>query len=481
MVIRPYCVPAFRISLTKQVINSMFAGLKSATRLLHPGLGLKRWLAALLIGLIILGLGIGLFLGELFAEKDAAPAITPIWPGWSHWGLAILLAGAGTGLVIFSIYQFNKILLEAFLPENATAAYVAKQVYHRQRRRRQGPKVVAIGGGTGLSVLLRGLKHHTDNITAIVTVADDGGSSGKLRRELGVLPPGDFRSCIAALADDEALTTQLFQYRFRSGQGLEGHSFGNLFITAMAEVTGSFEKALYESGRVLTIRGTILPSTLDDVTLFAEVDEGARTRKVEGESAIPETKLPIERVYLQPDEPHAFPPAIQAILNADIIVAGPGSLYTSVIPNLLVTDIVKAIRASTAQKIYICNVATQPGETDGYSLDQHMQAIETHTQVVENHLSDIEGGGSTDLDLAQTRSTSYLFDFALVNNNLVHPVPTSMNLQPVPLTASQGSGYTVIAADVVDEQYPWRHDSDKLAREVMAWYKQWKQQVANSG
>ena len=237
----------------------MRAGLKSASRLLRPGLGLKRWLAALLIGLIVLALALGLLLGELLAERGAANQPLLFW-GWPHWPISTLLGVAGLVVVVFGIYQLNKIILEAFLPENATVAYVAEQVYHRQRRRRQGPKVVVIGGGTGLSVLLRGLKHHTDNITALVTVADDGGSSGKLRRELGVLPPGDFRNCIAALADDEALMTQLFQYRFRSGQGLEGHSFGNLFITALAAVTGSFEKALSESGRVLTIRGTILPS-----------------------------------------------------------------------------------------------------------------------------------------------------------------------------------------------------------------------------
>lgn len=450
----------------------MRAGLKSATRLLQPGLGLKRWLASLLLGLIVLSLGIGLFLGKLLAESAGLVQI-PLWRAWPHWSLSVLLGLAGISLVIFSIYQLNKILLAAFLPENATVAYVANQVYHRQRRRRQGPKVVAIGGGTGLSVLLSGLKYHTDNITAIVTVADDGGSSGKLRRELGVLPPGDFRNCIAALADDEALMTQLFQYRFRSGQGLEGHSFGNLFITALAAVTGSFEQALSESGRVLTIRGTILPSTLEDVTLFAEVDEGARTRKVQGESAIPTTKLPIERVYLQPDEPHAFPPAIQAILNADLIIAGPGSLYTSVIPNLLVSDIVKAIRTSLAPKIYICNVATQPGETDGYSVEDHLQAIESHTSVGDNRLAEMERFGSKEPALPHLQPTrSYLFNYVLANNNQAYAIPVSMNLQPVLLTAPSDSGYTVIAADVVDEQHPWRHDTVKLSNELMAWYKQ---------
>lgn len=339
-----------------------------------------------------------------------------------------------------------------------------------KRRRRDAPKVVVIGGGTGLSVLLRGLKRHTENITAIVTVADDGGSSGKLRRELGVLPPGDFRNCIAALADDEALTTQLFQYRFRSG-GLEGHSFGNLFITAMAEVTGSFEKALYESGRVLNIRGTILPSTLENVTLFAEVDEGAQTRKVKGESAIPEAKLPIERVYFQPDAPRAFPPALQSILNADLIVAGPGSLYTSVIPNLLVTEIVTAIRTSTAQKIYICNVATQPGETDGYSLDDHMQAIETHTSVIDTQMAE---ASDQSIISDTSQKNGGLFNFVLANNQ-IYPMSGSLShLQPVLPVPPHDSRYQIIGADVVDERYPWRHDAVKLANQLMEWYKKVK-------
>lgn len=427
----------------------MLASLKSTLRWLHPGLGLKRWLAPLLLGVVILALGIALFLWDLYAASAYPPFLHfLLLQDWPRWLRAVFFSLIGLGLVAFSIYQLNKTFLRAFLPNNVTAAYVAEQVYARQRQR-QGPKVVVLGGGTGLSILLRGLKRHTDNIVAIVTVADDGGSSGKLRRELGVLPPGDFRNCIAALADDEALTTQLFQYRFRSGQGLEGHSFGNLFITAMAEVTGAFEKALYESGRVLNIRGTILPSTLENVTLMAEVNEGAQTRKVEGESAIPAAKLPIERVYLEPDAPRPFPPVLQALLSADLIVAGPGSLYTSVIPNLLVGQVAAAIRASSAPKIYICNVATQPGETDDYSLEDHVQAIETHANAG--------------------------FNFVLANDNLDHPIPDSMShLRAVFAAPARDNSYTVIPADVVDEQYPWRHDPLKLADELMSWYKKIK-------
>ncbi len=451
----------------------MSARLKSAFRLLLPGFGVKRWLVLLLIGLAILGLGIGLFLRELYAVNSYPPFIRLLLlQAWPRWVRGTIFAILGIGLTGYSLFQLNKALLEAFLPNQATVGYVAQQVYRHRQRRRGGPKVVVIGGGTGLSVLLSGLKHHTENITAIVTVADDGGSSGKLRRELGVLPPGDFRNCIAALADDEALTTQLFQYRFRSG-GLEGHSFGNLFITAMTEVTGSFEEALYESGRVLNIRGAILPSTLENITLFAEVDEGLQTKKVKGESAIPEARLPIERVYFEPDEPRAFPPALQAILNADLIVAGPGSLYTSVIPNLLVTEIVNAIRASHAPKFYICNVATQPGETDGYTLDDHIQAIEAHTNVVENLLEDSSSLSLPIDTFPVTNSQSrYLFDYVLANNNLNYSIPNTMShLQAVlPINHDDG-GYQVIGTDIVDEQYPWRHDSAKLGRYLMESYK----------
>jgi uncharacterized cofD-like protein len=443
----------------------MLAGFKSTFRLLQPGLGLKRWVALLLLGLIILGLGIGLFLRELYAATTYPPLLQALLlQSWPRWVRGLLFVTLGVGLTGYSFFKLNKVLLEVFLPNQASVSYIADRVYYR-RRRLGGPKVVAIGGGTGLSVLLSGLKHHTENITAIVTVADDGGSSGKLRRELGVLPPGDFRNCIAALADDEALMTQLFQYRFRTG-GLEGHSFGNIFITAMAEVTGSFEEALLESGRVLNIQGTILPSTLENVTLYAEVDEGLQTRKVKGESAIPEARLPIERVYIQPDPAPAFPAAVQAILGADLIIAGPGSLYTSIIPNLLITEIVNAIRASEALKIYVCNVATQPGETDSYTLGDHIQAIENHTRVTADDGPEV---------LSQTPTSSstneYLFHYVLANNNHNHPIPPEMShLQTVLFKRPLDGGYQVIGADVVDEQYPWRHNASKLSYAIMNWY-----------
>jgi uncharacterized cofD-like protein len=426
----------------------------AAKKWLYPGLGVKRWLLLLLLGIATLGLGFAHFFSDVSAS---ALSLSPRWhtlimqaiPGWARTLSLVLI---GFGLSSLSVYQVNRSLLAAFVPPDGTS--VVDTVY-RHRHRQRGPKVVVVGGGTGLSILLSGLKTYTDHITAVVTVADDGGSSGRLRRELGVLPPGDFRNCIAALADDEALTTKLFQYRFPSvrqetgnGHALEGHNFGNLFITAMANVTGSFEKALVESGRVLAIRGQILPSTLENVTLCADlVDEAAAIRRVAGESAIPEARLPIERVYLEPSSSHAYPPALRAILDADLVVMGPGSLFTSVMPNLLVDDITRAIRASNALKVYVCNVATQPGETDGFTVGDHAGAIERHV-----------GSG--------------LFSFVLANNNFDHPLPVDWSLTSVSIVTPIDADYEVFASDVVDEERPWRHHPGKLARVLMTMVEQ---------
>jgi uncharacterized cofD-like protein len=321
--------------------------------------------------------------------------------------------------------------------------------WHSGAGREQGgraPKIVAIGGGTGLSTLLRGLKVHAPGmeITAIVTVADDGGSSGRLRRSLGVLPPGDLRRCIAALADDEALMTQLLEYRFGQGGELNGHCFGNVLISALAAVTGSFERAIVEAGKVLAIGGRILPSTLEDVTLLADLraegGEGA-VRRVEGESAIPKAGQPIERVLLRPEGVRAYPEAVRAILAADVIVAGPGSLFTSILPNLLVEGIRRAVAASPACRLYVCNVATQPGETDGFDVRQHVDALQRHV-----------GRG--------------LFPYVLANDNLRWS-EEQPQLQPVVLGDGGGNGYEVIEADVVDVAAPWRHDAVKLAEQIV--------------
>ncbi len=258
--------------------------------------------------------------------------------------------------------------------ESDTSGFGPEQ---RIRRLARGPRIVVVGGGTGLSTLLRGIKEFTSNVAAIVTVADDGGSSGRLRKEMGVLPPGDIRNCLVALADAEPLMARLFQYRFPDGDltGLGGHTFGNLFIATMSAITGDFEKAVKESSRVLAVRGRVLPSTLEDVSLAAECEGG---RVVDGESTISKCGSRITRVFLKPRDPEALPEAVEAIRAADAIVLGPGSLFTSVLPNLLVPGIASAIRRSRAVKTYVCNVMTQPGETDGFTAADHVKALFEH-------------------------------------------------------------------------------------------------------
>ncbi len=417
----------------------------SGFKWLYPGMGVKRWLLLLGVGITVISLGLGYLLLDIYKTRAFPPFFYYITLQFvPRFWRALLFGGLGAAIVVAAVLQLNRSLLAAFLRPGQDS--VAEIVY-RYRQRGRGPKVVAVGGGTGLSTLFRGLKEHTTNISAIVTVADDGGSSGRLRRELGVLPPGDFRNCIAALADDEALTTQLFQYRFSEGMGLDGHSFGNLFIAAMAGVTGSFERALLESSRVLAVQGLILPSTLEDVTLCADLrdEDMVGLSRIEGESQIPRMGKPIERVFLRPEGVRAYPGALRAILEADLILLGPGSLYTSILPNLLVEDIVKAIRASRALKIYICNVATQLGETEHFDVADHVEALEYHI-----------GQGA--------------FQHVIVNDNFAVELPSPWTVELVPLRYPDRWHYQVLRADLIDPQKPWRHDPKKLAKSLMEFY-----------
>lgn len=426
---------------------------------LRPGMGVKRWLVLLVAGLVLLALAV-----------TNLPRLSDVWVFVERLHVLnadplvefILYGLAGAGLVMVAIFAINRTLVSAFRRSNQTE--VADVVY-RHRQRQRGPKVVAIGGGHGLNTLLRGLKEHTDNITAIVTVADDGGSSGRLRRELGMLPPGDFRNCLAALSDDEGLLSQLFQYRFADNTDLDGHSFGNLYLSAMTAVTGSFEAALAESSRVLAVRGRVMPSTLAQVTLAAEVMApvamGGNGRSallhLRGESNIGHAEGRIQRVYLEPQDAPAYPQAIRAILDADMVVIGPGSLYTSVLPNLLVQDICAALESSTAIKVYVCNVATQAGETAGYDVTDHVEALTSHI-----------GRG--------------VFSVVLANGNIIHeqtlggtgsaewvlPPPGLPQGLPQGGASGQVDGYRLVLADLVDPQHPWRHDSAKLAQALMS-------------
>jgi uncharacterized cofD-like protein len=410
-------------------------------RWLQIGMGVKRWLLLLVMGVTIVSLGLAYILRDVYLRWSFPPFVYYLTLQFLPRPVrGFLLGGVGLGLMVAALYNLSHSLLAAFVTPGQRD--IAETVYHFRRRGR-GPKVVAIGGGTGMAILLRGLKARTSNLTAIVTVADDGGSSGQLRQELGVLPPGDVRNCLAALADDEALTTQLFQYRFSQGAGLEGHAFGNLFIVAMAGVTGDFDRAILESSRVLAVQGRILPSTLDHVTLCAELQGEGRFGEVEGESQIPMAQAPIGRVFLRPHYVRAYPGTIQAILEADLICIGPGSLYTSVLPNLLVDDIARALRAARAPRVYICNVATQVGETDNYNLEDHLAALKAHV-------------------------TSDCVTHVLANENLAVPVPPDWPVELVPPVHTPGTGYRVICADLIDANSPWRHDPAKLAKALMA-------------
>jgi uncharacterized cofD-like protein len=353
-----------------------------------PGIGVKRWFLVLLTGITLVGISVAIFLLDTYRSAPGTWWL-PIISFFSlrfltrPWRILIFV-GIGFGLIGLGVWRLNRSLLVPFLqPGRRLVDQVADF-----RRRERGPQVVAIGGGHGIATVLRGLKGYTNNLTAVVSVADDGGSSGELRRSLGILPPGDIRNCLAALSDDEALLTQLFQYRFGEDTGLGGHSFGNLFISALSDITGSFEKAIAESGRALSVHGQVLPATLHNVRLVADVQlPNAQTEvRVEGESQIPQTAGRVRRVWLEPDNASAFPPVIQAVLAADIIVIGPGSLYTSILPNILVGDLLEAIRSSRALKIFISNIATQQGETDMYTCGDHIRTLE---ELVGSELVDI--------------------------------------------------------------------------------------------
>ena len=416
-----------------------------------PGLHVKRWLGLLILGMVIISLGIGYALRNVYSSGFRFPGITfyltlQFIP---YFARASLFGVLGLSIILFALYKLTQSVLGPFLPGRDRAL---SEIIYNYRFLQRGPRVVALGGGTGLSTMLRGLKKYTGNLTAIVTVADDGGSSGKLRAEYRILPPGDFRQCITALADVEPLMTTLFQHRFKEGS-LNGHSFGNLFIMAMAEITGDFEHAIRESGRVLAVRGQIVPSTLRDVTLIAEMADG-QTRV--GESSIPHANgdgdgngavaTAIKRVFLQP-EPTINPEAEEAILNAEMIIVGPGSLYTSILPNLVVDGMAEALKASPAIKVFVCNVATQPGETDSFRVSDHLKAIEGHLG-------------------------TNIFDFVVVNSNNNFTLPPSAQEAGIrrvvydPATVSQRSIHAVLV-DVVNPRIATHHDPDKLARAIM--------------
>ncbi len=324
---------------------------------------IKRWISLAVFGIFMISMGFVIVIAERNPHNKAMA------------GMVIMF---GIGSVILAVKRILRSLMTAVAPGGEIdRSDLVEKIYERRILER-GPKVVVVGGGTGLSTLLTGLKHKTSNITAIVTVADDGGSSGRLREEFGVLPPGDIRNCLVALSDSEDILGPLFQFRFTEGKGLDGHNFGNLFITALARVTGDFAKAIRESSKVLAIRGKVYPATLETVKLVARRENGV---EVEGECRIRDEKgSPIERLSLNPANCKATEESVEAIKEADVIIMGPGSLYTSVMPNLLIEGIQNAIARSRARKIYICNVMTESGETDDFSVSDHVKTIVKHTR-----------------------------------------------------------------------------------------------------
>ena len=407
------------------------SSLAIALKLLYPGFGFKRWFILGAVGILSAALGLGYLMRDLF--ESSLPRFLPFYLE------AVLFVTLGVIIVGLAVYGFYR-RVGPLLLTSRSGDNLALALYSRHDRER-GPRVVAIGGGTGLSTLLRGLKEHTSNLTAIVTVADDGGSSGRLRRELGILPPGDFRNCLVAMAQAEPLMTRLFQYRFSEGSGLEGHSFGNLFIVAMSGVTGSFERAIYESSRVLAVGGRILPSTLSNIVISAQMEDEAVIR---GESSITERGGRIKQLYLEPDDVEAYPEAVQAIEEAQLVIIGPGSLYTSILPNLLVKGIGEAVKDSKGMKVYVCNVATQKGETDGYSVADHVEALRRHA-------------GDT------------LMDYAVVNGN-VAPLGPEFPASPVFLDQRTIPEIELVQAELVNEAFRLHHDPHKLAETLLDLY-----------
>jgi len=425
-------------------MNSKLADSLARTfKWLYPNLGVKRWFLLAVLGVFLFAAGFsvmndGIALGYMelqFREwiyrlTGSAPrTAVPV-------GLLISLLG-----VIAMIIGFKRMLhsiISVLLPDDE--GRIVDVIYSRQHLRR-GPKIVVIGGGTGLSTLLRGLKNYTMNLTAIVTVADDGGSSGRLRNEMGILPPGDIRNCLVALSDTENIMEKLFSYRFDTGT-LKGHSLGNLFLAGMADTFGDFQKGIENVSKVFALRGSVYPSALEQVVLSAELVDGTF---VKGETQVRDTTGRIKRVYLEPEDCKAPPEALKALEEADLVVLGPGSLYTSVLPNLLVKDIREKLKELDVPCIYVCNIMTEPGETDEFDVVDHLQALIDHI-----------GAGIVDVVVANKQEIS---DELLERYAQEGSYPVRGNA-----TSVEWLGVKYVEEDLLQEGETIRHDPDRLAR-----------------
>ena len=425
--------------------------------ILLPGLKVKRWFALSVIASVLAALGLTFVfrlapLEYIIQQAKELYKIVPPEP------VGVVLIVVGAVLFVLAWKKTNLSMIDDSDIEAKRKKDSIGELLYRKMKLDRGPKIVAIGGGTGLSMLLKGIKKITNNITAIVTVGDDGGSSGRLREQMGVLPPGDIRNCIAALADDDDIVTKLFQYRFKTGQGLIGHSFGNLFITAMTAICGDMVSAIKESSKVLLIRGRVLPATCDDMKLYAKMEDDSI---VKGESNIPEAGKKIMRLGCEPEFCRAIPEALDAIHDADLIIMGPGSLYTSVISNFLVKDITRAVWNSKAKKIYVCNVMTQVGETDNYSASDHVKTIFDHA-----HLDDIDD------------SNKNFFDAVLVNNSLPRNLAEKYEQAgsfpvEIDITELRRLGVEVVQKNLLEDSKDGlvRHRCQKVAKALYFWYK----------
>ncbi len=402
--------------------------ISKALKWLYPGMGVKRWTLLTVFGIIMISMGFVMVISEQSpANKTFA-------------GIIIITGILG---VITGVKRIIRSFVNILMPQ-AQKGELVDEIY-KKKILEKGFRIVTVGGGTGLSTLLHGLKEYTSNLTAVVTVADDGGSSGRLRQDFDVLPPGDIRNCLVALADEEHLMGRLFQFRFQGGSELSGHSFGNLFITAMTKVTGDFDEAIKESSKVLAIRGSVIPSTLEKVTLVASHEDGSETV---GESKLPESGSPVKKIHLKPVNCRSTNGAIEAIAKADAIILGPGSLYTSIMPNLLVGRIYQEIIASKAIKIYICNVMTQKGETEDYAASDHLKAIIDHTSP-----------GIVDYCVVNTSKVPVTMYEKYKDQNAYPVVPDTDNIKKMKCK--------VVEAHLVSAQDFVRHDSDKLAKIIM--------------
>ena len=403
---------------------------------MRPGIGVKRWLALLFLGLLFLASGIAFAASISVSEQIAnigrtitfANRLAPIWRG-------LIFGGTGGLIALGSIYMLLRQISFGARYTQGTRGIIESLT--RMRRRSTGPQIVAIGGGTGLSTLLRGLKQWSDNITAIVTVADDGGSSGRLRRELGISPPGDARQCLIALSEAEPLMDKVLSYRFDGGDDLKGHNVGNLLLAALIDTEGDFHSALQGAARLLNVRGQVMPSTLSsDVKLVASVANGTH---VQGESAIGQVGAAIDSIWIDPPS-HVNPAVLKAVAKAELIVIGPGSLFTSLLPNFLVEGLSDAVNRSHAPKVLVCNVASEVGETDNFTARDHLCAFQAHSGVKVTHF--------------------------LVNTHL-HPIPPEVGQHAIEPINNVGNEVHVIRANVVDDFLITHHDSRKLAIQLL--------------